>query len=98
MKLRGSFARDLMVRRVKRAPPIDRRRLTNDPYLRQEIATVIGDHLRAVPPSGSSVDVEAAFAIAVLQTAELAAPPQERRLPWRGWRGDAQSETEPTWR
>ena len=32
------------------------------PMLRQEVATVIGDHLRVVSPSLSSVDVETAFA------------------------------------
>ena len=37
------------------------------------------------PPSGSSVDVEAAFATAVLETVKLTAPPRERRLmPGRG--------------
>ena len=76
-------------------PPIDQRRLTNDPHLRQEAATVIGDHLKAVPPSGSGVDdVETAFATAILQTAKLVSPPQERRLPGPGWRGDAQAEAE----
>ena len=45
----------------------------NDPDLRQDEATVIGDHLRAVPPTGSSVDnVKIAFATAMLQTAKLA--------------------------
>ena len=53
----------------------------------KEVATVIRDHLRAVSPSGSSVgDVEAASATALLQTAKLMAPPQECRLPGRGWR------------
>ena len=47
------------------------------------------------PPSGSSVDVEAAFATAVLETVKLIAPPRERRLmPGRGWRGDVQVEAE----
>ena len=50
------------MRKAKGPPPIDRRRQTNDPHLRQEVATVIGDPLKAFPPSGSSVnDVETAF-------------------------------------
>ena len=69
-----------------------KRPVTNDLHLRQEVATVIRDHLRAVPPSGGSVDVETAFVIVILQTAEVVAPPRERRLPGRGWRGDPQAE------
>ena len=58
-------------------------------------ATVIGDHLRAFPLSGSSVDdVETAFTAATLQTTERVAPPRAPRLPGLGWRGDAQAETE----
>ena len=56
---------------------------------------MIGDHLRAFPPSGSSVnDVETASTIAIMQTAERVAPPRAPRLPARGWRGDAQAEAE----
>ena len=56
---------------------------------------MIGDHLRAFPLSGSSVDdVETAFTTAILQTAERVAPPRAPRLPGRGWRGDAQAEAE----
>ena len=56
---------------------------------------MIGDYLRAVPPSGGSVDnVDADLAIATLQTAELVGSPQERRLPGRGWKGDIQAEAE----
>ena len=56
---------------------------------------MIGDHLRAFPPSGSSVDdVETAFTTAILQTAERVAPPRAPKLPGRGWRGDAQAEAE----
>jgi hypothetical protein len=63
--------------------------------LRQQVATAIGDHLRAFPPRGSSVDdVETAFTTAILQTAERVAPPQAIRLPGRGWKGDAQAEAE----
>ena len=49
---------------------------------------MIGDHLRAFPPSGSNVDeVETTFTTAILQTAERVAPP-------RGWWGDAQAKAE----
>ena len=83
------------MREAKGPPPIDRRRLTTDLHLRQEIATVIGDHLRAFPSSDSSVDaVETAFTTAILQTAEQVAPPRAPRLPGRGWRGNAQAEVE----
>ena len=69
----------------KRPPPIERRRLRNDPHLRQEVATVIGDQLRVVLTSGSSVDdVETAFTTAKLQIAERVAPPRARRLPGLG--------------
>ena len=91
IKLLGDFARNQPVRREKKTPPIDRRRLPNDPHLCQEVATVTGDHLRVVPSSGSSVDdTKTAFATAMLQTAEVVTPPRERRLLGRGWRGDAQ--------
>ena len=93
VKLLGRFARNRPVREAKGPPPIDRRRLTTDLHLRQQVATVIGDHLRAFPPSGTSVDhVETAFTTAILQTAERVAPPRATRLPGRGWRGDAQAE------
>ena len=39
-------------------------------------------------------DVEAAFAAAIMRTAELVIPPQERRRSGRGWSGDAQTEAE----
>ena len=39
-------------------------------------------------------DVEAAFAAAIMRTAELVISPQERRRPGRGWSGDAQTEAE----
>ena len=74
VKLLGRFPRNRPVREAKGPPPIDRRRLTTNPHLRQEAATVIGDHLRAFPPSGSSVDdVETAFTTAILQTSERVA-------------------------
>ena len=85
VKLLGRFARNRPVREAKGPPPIDRRRLMTDPHLRQQVATAIGDHLRAFPPSGSSVDdVETAFTTAILQTAERVAPPRATRLPGRG--------------
>ena len=72
-----------------------RRRLVTDPQLRQEVATAVRRHLRANPPRDSSVDdVEAAFAIAIMRTAELVIPPQERRRPGRGWSGDVRTEAE----
>ena len=39
-------------------------------------------------------DVEAAFATAIMRTAELMIPPQERRRPGRDWSGDARTEAE----
>ena len=46
---------------------------------------MISDHLRAISPSGSSIDdIEAAFATEILQIDELVASPQERILPGRG--------------
>ena len=66
-----------------------------DPQLRQEVATAVGRHLRVNPPGDSSVDdVEAAFAAAIMRSAELVIPPQERRRPGRGWSGDARTEAE----
>ena len=52
-------------------------------------------HLRAFAACGISVDVvETVFARAVLQTSERVAPPRARRLPGRGWGGDAQTNEE----
>ena len=76
-------------------PPVDRRRLVTDPQLRQKVATAVGRHLRANPPGDSSVDsVEAAFAAAIMRTAELMIPPQERRRLGRDWSGDARTAAE----
>ena len=95
VKLLGRFARNRPVREARGPPSIDRRRLMTDPHLRQQVATAIGDHLRAFPPSGTSVDdVETAFTTAILQIAERVAPPRATRLSGRGWRGDAQAEAE----
>ena len=74
---------------------MDRRCPVTDPQLRQEVTTAVGRHLRANPPEDSNVDgVQAAFAAAIMRTAELVIPPQERRRPGRGWSGDAQTEAE----
>ena len=87
VKLLGRFARNRQVREAKGPPPIERRQLTTDPHFRQEVATVIGDHIGAFPTSGSSVNVvETAFTTAILQTAERVAPPRAPRLAARGWR------------
>ena len=94
VKLLGHFARNRRLR-ASAKPPVDRRRLVTDPQLRQEVATAVGRHLRANPPGDSSVDdVEAAFSAAIMRTAELIIPPQERRRPGRGWSGDARTEAE----
>ena len=64
-----------------------------DPQLRQEAATAVARHLRANLPGDSNVDdVEATFATAIVRTAELVIPRQERKRPGRGWSGDAQTE------
>ena len=84
VELLGRFAHNRLVRRTKRPPPIDRPRLTKDPDLRQEVPTVIEDHLRVVPPSGNSGDNVSVFTTTILQTAERVVPPQERRMPGQG--------------
>ena len=94
VKLLGHSARNRRLR-ASAKPPVDRRRLVTDPQLRQAVATAVGRHLRANPPGDSSVDdIEAAFAAAIMRTAELVIPPQERRRPERGWSGDARTEAE----
>ena len=93
VKLLGHFAQNRHLR-APAEPPVDRRRLVTDPQLRQEVAIEIGRHLRANPPGYSGVDdVEAAFTAAIMRTAELVIPPQERRRPGC-WRGDARTEAE----
>ena len=90
----GHFALSRRLRAPAK-PSVDRRRLVTDPQLRQEVATAVGRHLRANPPGDSSVDdVETAFVAAIMRTAELVIPPQERRRPGRGWSGDARTEAE----
>ena len=94
VKLLGRFARNRPVRNCKKLP-LNRRRLMTDPHLREEVATAIGARLRAIPPSGNNVDeVETSFATATLQVAETLVPCQDRTVPGRGWRGDAQTEAE----
>ena len=89
VKLLGHFAQNCRLR-ASAKPLVDRRRLVTDPQLRQEEATAVGRDLRANPPGDSSVDdVEATFAAAIMQTAELVIPPQERGRSGRGWSGDA---------
>ena len=57
------------------------------------MATAVGRPLRANPSGDSSVDdVEAAFTAAIMRTADLVIPSQERRRPGRGWSGDARTE------
>ena len=66
-----------------------------DPQLQNKVATSVGRHRKAKPPGDSSVDdVEVAFAAAIIRTAELMIPPQERRKRGRGWSGDTQTEVE----
>ena len=92
VKLLGHFSRYRRLR-ASAKPPVGRRRLVTDSQLRQEVATAVGRHLRANPPGDSSVDdVEAAFAAAIMRTAELVTPSQERRRPGRGWSGNARTE------
>ena len=94
VKLLDRFARNRRLR-ASAKPPVDRRRLVTDPQLGQEVVSAVGRHLRVNPPRDSSVDdVEAAFAAAIMRTAELVIPPQERRRPERGWSGDARTEAE----
>ena len=82
VKLLGDFARNSRLRAPAKSPAD---RLITDPQLRQEVATAVERHLRANPPGDSSVDdVEAAFVAAIMRTAELVIPPQERRRPGRG--------------
>ena len=84
VKLLGHFSRNRRLR-VAAEPLVDRRRLVTDPQFRQEVATAVGRHLRANPPGDSNVDdVEAVFAAAIMRTAKLVIPAQERRRPGRG--------------
>ena len=94
VKLLGYFARNRRLRAPPK-PPVDRRRLVTDPHLRPKVSTAVGRQLRVNPTGGSGVDdVETAFTAAIMRTAELVIPPQERRRPGRGWSGDARTEAE----
>ena len=94
VKFIGHFAQTRRLR-ASAKPPADRKRLVTDPQVRQEVVTAVERHLRENPPGDSSVDdVEAAFAAAIMRTAELVIAPQERRRPGRDWSGDAQTEAE----
>ena len=94
VKLLGHFSRNRRLR-VSAKPPVDRRRMVTDPQLLQEVATRVERHFRANPPGDSNMDdVEAAFPAAIMRTAGLVIPPQERRRPGRGWGGDARTEAE----
>ena len=76
VKLIGHFVRNHRLR-TSAKPPVDRRYLMTGPQLRQEVATVVGRYLGANPLGDSSGDkVEAAFAAAIMPTAELAISPQ----------------------
>ena len=94
VKLLDRFARNRRLRAPAK-PPVDGRSLVTDPQLRQEMTTAVGRQLRANPTGGSGMDdVEAVFTAAIVRTAELVIPPQERRRPGRGWSGDARTEAE----
>ena len=81
VKLLDHFARNRRMRASPK-PPVDGRRLVTDTQLQQGVVTAVGRHLRANPPGDSSVDdVEAAFAAAIMRTAEMVIPPQKRRRP-----------------
>ena len=88
VKLLGHFARNHRLRAPAK-PSVDRS-LVTDPQLRQEVTTAVGRYLRANPPGDSSMDdVKAAFTAAIMRTAELVIPPQERKRLGRGCSGDA---------
>ena len=94
VKLLGYFAQNRRLRAPAK-PQVDRRRLVTDPQLRQEVTTAVGRQLRGNLTGDSSVDdAEAAFTVAIMWTAELVIPLQERRRTGRGWSGDARTEAE----
>ena len=94
VKQLGRFARNCPVRRDTK-PSLNRRELTTDSQLRQEVATAIGAHLQTLPSREASVDAqETAFATAVIQAADALVPRQKRTTLGRGWSGDAQTEAE----
>ena len=94
VRLLGRFARNRPVRRDTK-PSLNRRKLTADPQLREEVATAVAGRLRALPSRDTSVDAwETAFATATVQTAAALVPQQKRTTLGRGWGGDAQTEVE----
>ena len=67
---------------------IDQQSVTNDLDLREGVTRVIGDRLRAPPPSGSNVDyVETVFVASIIQTTLRVVLPQKRRKSRRAWGG-----------
>ena len=94
VKLLDHFSQNRRLR-ASAKPSKGRRRLVTDPQLRQDVAAAVGRHFGANPPGDSNVDgIEAAFTSAIMRTAELAIPPQERRRPGRGWSGNVQTEAQ----
>ena len=94
VKLLCHLARNRRLR-VPAKPPVDRRCLVTDSQLRQEVVTAVGRHLRANPPGDSNVgNVVVAFSAAIMRTAKMVIPPQERTRLGRGSSGDAQTEAE----
>ena len=78
IKLIDHFYRNCRLR-TSAKPPASRRRLVTNPQFRQKVTTAIGRHFRANPPEHSNVDdMEAAFAAAIMRTAELVIPPQDK--------------------
>ena len=69
--------------------------MVTDPQPRQEESTAVRRYLKVTLPGDSNVDdVEAAFASAIMRTAELVISPQERNRPGRGWSGGAQTDAD----
>ena len=94
VKLLGRFARNRPVRRDTK-PSLNRRKLTADPQLQEEVATAVAARLRALPLRDTSVDArETAFATATLQAAAALVPQQKRTTLGSGWSGDVQTEAE----
>jgi len=84
VRLLGRFSRIRPVR-IDTKPHLNRRRLTMDPQLLDEVATAIGARLRALPSRDAKVDTrETASATATLQVAEALVPQQKRTTLGRG--------------
>ena len=85
VELLGHFARNRRLR-ASANPPVDRRRLVTDHQVRQEVAIAVGRHLSANLPKDSNVDdVEAAFTLVIMRTADIDPGTKEARtrLEWR---------------